>query len=286
MSDEERPVVLCEVAEGVALVTLNRPEARNAMSRRLIAELRRTIAELDGRDDVDVIILTGADPAFCAGLDLKELGRDGGPLNDSGRSDVSLTGAAHAGSPDGDGAAGDQRQGGRRRRAFMETDKPIIGAVNGVAVTGGLELALNCDFLVASERARFADTHARVGVQPIGGLTVLLPEAVGLRRAREMSATGNFVDARQALEWGLVNHVVPHDELLGFCRQLAAAVTSSDQRALRRLLDTYQRASLVSAQEAFAIELEAAATFHGGKVDPEEIERRRHGVVHRGRSQL
>jgi enoyl-CoA hydratase/carnithine racemase len=155
-----------------------------------------------------------------------------------------------------------------------------------VAVTGGLELALNCDFLVASERARFADTHARVGVQPLWGLTVLLPEAVGLRRAREMSATGNFVDAATALAWGLVNHVVPHHELLPFARQLGAAITSSDGRALRTLFDTYQRGALVSGAEAWRLEQEAAAAFHGGPVDPAQIERRRTAVVERGRSQL
>src|SRR5208282_2153798 len=101
-------------------------------------------------------------------------------------------------------------------------ETPVIGAINGAAVTGGLELALACDFLVASERARFADTHARVGIMPGWGLTYELPEAIGVRRAREMSATGNFVGARTAMEWGLVNHLVPHSELLGFARQLAA----------------------------------------------------------------
>ena len=85
---------------------------------------------------------------------------------------------------------------------FGPVSKPLIGAINGVAVTGGFELALNCDFLIASDRASFADTHARVGIQPGWGLTVLLPQAVGLRRAKEMSTSGNFVDARTALRVG------------------------------------------------------------------------------------
>ena len=109
--------------------------------------------------------------------------------------------------------------------------KPVIGAVNGVAITGGFELALACDFLVASERARFADTHARVGIMPGWGLTVLLPEAIGVRRAKEMShhrATSSTADRRST--WGLVNHVVPHDELLPFCRQLAADIASNRPR--------------------------------------------------------
>jgi len=155
-------VVLLEVVDRVATVTLNRPRARNAMSSELIATLRRLVADADNRDDVDVLILTGADPAFCAGLDLKELGHDGGPLKGLVRSDETADDDRSARSP-------------RGRGTTLPTSKPIIGAVNGVAVTGGLELALNCDFLVASDRARFADTHARVGVHPLWGLTVLLP---------------------------------------------------------------------------------------------------------------
>jgi enoyl-CoA hydratase len=259
-------VVLLEVAGRIATVTLNRPQARNAMSTELIDALRRLVGEADSRDDVDVIVLTGTDPAFCAGLDLKELGRDGGPLKS----------AAAAAAPPGR----------RGRGPTLPTAKPIIGAVNGVAVTGGLELALNCDFLVASDRARFADTHARVGVHPLWGLTVLLPQAVGLRRAREMSATGNFVDARTALDWGLVNHVVDHGELLPFAHRLAADIVSSDQRALRAILATYEEASRVTAGEAWDVETRAAAVLQQGGVDPAEIERRRQGIVERGRDQV
>lgn len=272
-------IVLLHVESGVAVVTLNRPEARNALSRRMIAELRRAMAQADGDEDVAAVVLTGADPAFCAGLDLKELGRDGGVLNDPVPAGLS-PGAGSDGSTDEPAAAH------RGRGTLLATSKPVIGAVNGVAVTGGLELALNCDFLVASERARFADTHARIGVQPLWGLTVLLPEAVGLRRAREMSATGNFVDADTALAWGLVNHVVPHDELLPFARHLATDITTSDSRALGTLFDTYERGSLTTGAEAWRLEGEAAASFHGGPVDPAEIERRRHQVAQRGRSQL
>jgi len=265
-------VALLDVDERVAVLTLNRPEARNALNTELVRTLRALVAEVERRDDVDVLVLTGADPAFCAGLDLKELGRDGGVLKRGALDDDPAPGAA-------DGR-------GRGRWTTLPTTKPIIGAVNGVAVTGGLELALNCDFLVASERARFADTHARVGVHPLWGLTVLLPQAVGMRRAREMSATGNFVDAEQALAWGLVNHVVPHDELLPRARRLAADIVSSDQRAVRAILGTYEEASRVPGGEAWELELRRAAQFQSGGVDPAEIERRRRAVVDRGRSQV
>jgi enoyl-CoA hydratase len=262
-------IVLLEVADHVATVTLNRPEARNALSSELVDLLRRLVGEADDRDDVDVLILTGADPAFCAGLDLKELGRDGGPLK-------------HIAAPAPKGGTHPAGASRRGRGPTLPTTKPIIGAVNGVA----LELALQCDFLVASERARFADTHARVGVHPLWGLTVLLPQAVGIRRAREMSATGNFIDADLALSWGLVDHVVAHGELLPFARRLAADVVSSDQRAVRAILATYEAVSRVTGGEAWDVEAHAAATFQRGGVDPADIERRRRGVVDRGRAQL
>jgi enoyl-CoA hydratase len=273
--------VLVEAGDGVALVTMNRPEARNALSRQLLRELRQAMTEADRDPEIAAIVLTGADPAFCAGLDLKELGTDGGVLNDP-RPEPTTTGDGR-----NEPRARVDGLGGRGGASPLATDKLVIGAVNGTAVTGGLELALNCDFLVASERARFADTHARIGVQPLWGLTVLLPEAVGLRRAREMSATGNFVDAHTALAWGLVDHVVPHQELIAFARSLAADVAGNDQRALGQLLDTYHRGSLGTRAEAWRIEAEAAASFHGGRsVDPAEIERRRAAVTERGSRQV
>ncbi len=276
-------VVLLEVTDRVATVTLNRPDARNAMSAELIALLGSLVAEADARDDVDVLVLTGADPAFCAGLDLKELGHDGGVLKRAPGSGDDTAGPA----TDGHTATGDTDEPRRHARGItLPTAKPIIGAVNGAAVTGGLELALNCDFLVASDRARFADTHSRVGVHPLCGLTVLLPQAVGIRRAREMSATGNYVDARRALDWGLVNHVVDHDELLPFARRLAADIVSSDQRAVGAVLATYEAVSGVPGAAARDVETRAAAVFQRGGVDPADIERRRRGVVARGRSQV
>lgn len=250
--------VLVEIAERVAVVTLNRPEARNALNREVQRLLPAAVSALEEDDDVDVVILTGADPAFCAGVDLKELGR--------GSSDLVLP--------------------KEQRGPFPPRAKPLIGAINGVAVTGGLELALACDFLVASDRARFADTHARVGVMPGWGMSVLLPQAIGARRAREMSATGNFVDAQTALAWGLVNHVVPHDELLPFCRALAADIVSNDQAAVRRLLRTYDEVLDTTPEEGWAIERMVARTWAREYLDPTEVERRRRAIIDRGRTQL
>ena len=254
-------VVLVDVTDRVATITLNRPESRNALSRDLRRELPKAVAATDARDDVDVLILTGADPAFCAGLDLKELGSGGNTEAAAPRDEY--------------------------RGAVPPTTKPLIGAINGAAITGGFELALNCDFLVASERARFADTHTRVGIQPGWGLTVLLAEAVGVRRAREMSATGNFLDAQTALTWGLVNHVVAHDELLPFCRSLAADIVSNDAAAVRQIMATYDEGSLTTADEWWDIEGRVSREWmSSGTHLGAEVERRREAIMARGRKQV
>lgn len=262
---EGSPDLIVERDGHVLTVTLNRPEARNALSGALIRDLRKAIRSAQDDDSTDVIVLTGADPTFCAGLDLKELGSGSGTLTDTAPTDSTPI---------------DQRG------PLPPGPKPVIGAINGAAITGGFELALACDFLVASDRARFADTHARVGIQPWWGLTVLLPQAIGLRRAREMSATGNFIDAQRALDWGLVNHVVPHDDLLSFTHGLAADIASSDQRAVRQIYATYAAGSLVTTGDAWLVESDVAAAWQGKGLDPDEIERRRQGVTDRGRSQL
>lgn len=264
MSDDA-DLVLVEVEGPVATVTMNRPGARNALSRALRKQLAAVMRELDDRDDVLAIVLTGADPAFCAGLDLDELAAGGSALREAGAvSEVDRS----------------------RRGPFPEMETPVIGAVNGVAVTGGFELALACDYLVASERARFADTHARVGIMPGWGLTVLLTEAIGVRRAKELSTTGNFLDAQTALQWGLVNHVVPHEELLPFCQALALDTSTIRPDAVRRMLKTYDDGVLRDGAGFWEAEAEGAAEWRGKGVDAAQIEENRRAVIARGRTQL
>lgn len=277
MSDDQ---VLLDVTDGVAIITINRPQARNALNAHVRRTLPKLVQECEDRDDVDVMVLTGTDPAFSAGVDLKEIGAGAATGDDlrSGPPEGSELASMDMGGRSGDGRL-------PWRGALPPRTKLLIGAVNGVAVTGGLELALACDFLVASEHARFADTHARVGVMPGWGLTVLLPQRVGVARAREMSVTGNFVDARLAYDWGLVNHVVAHAELLPYARQLAADCRTIDQVAVRRMLSTYDRNSLVTDAEAWRIEDEVSRTWEGSGFDPAEIEKRRAGIMERGRAQ-
>ena len=259
--------VLVEVTERIAVVTLNRPEARNALSSAVLKLLPETMAALDADEVVDVVILTGADPAFCAGLDLKELGSSGANLG--------------AGAPNRE-RTGDQPL---RRGPWAPLGKPLIGAINGVSVTGGFELALCCDFLVASERARFADTHARVGVMPGWGLSVLLPQAVGLRKAQEMSTTGNFIDAAEAHRLGLVNHVVAHDELLPTARGLARDIIGNDQAGVRQVLATYRAVADGTIAEGWRTEAAMGREWLRGRDVTGAVAQRREGIMRRGRTQ-
>lgn len=257
MADE----VLVEIDDRVAVITLNRPDQRNALNRAVRSQLPRAVRELDASPDVDVMILTGADPAFCAGVDLKEL-------------------AAARPEP------GPARLDMDDRGPLPRHEKLLIGAINGVAVTGGFEIALNCDFLIASDRARFADTHARVGIMPGWGLTVLLAQRVGVARARQLSVTGNYLDAQTAYEWGLVNEVVPHEQLLDRCVALARDSISIDQRAVRRMLATYAEVADTTVAEGWEIEARVSRDWQGAGFDPAEIEARRQATVARGRQQI
>ena len=251
-------VLRYEVTDRVARLTLFRPEVRNALSSELKDALAASMATAGADDEVDVVVLTGADPAFCAGLDLRELGSTGANL-------LAI---------------------GERSAPWQEIAKPIIGAVNGVAVTGGLEVALHCDFLVASERAKFGDTHARVGVLPGWGLSVLLPQRIGLAHALEMSLTGNFLAAEEALAVGLVNHVVAHDDLLPFAHRLAVDIVGNDAATARELLRSYRHIPRSCATTSDGLQAESdAARAWKEHFDPREVERRRSRIVERGREQ-
>jgi enoyl-CoA hydratase len=204
-------VLECERVDYVAVVTLNRPEVRNALSMELLGELRGRIAELDADSDVRAIVLTGADPSFCAGVDLRELER--------GIDDPNTFGPGTA--------------------PFVSRSTPVIGAINGAAFTGGLELALTCHFLIASERATFADTHAKLGVMPGWGMSVLLSDAIGTRHALQMSLTCEPIDASTALTWGLVNQVVPHEDLMNTATTMAQTMAALDNKTLQRHVRLY-----------------------------------------------
>jgi enoyl-CoA hydratase len=252
-----------ERQDAVAVVTLNRPEAMNALSRQVRADLRQALTELDADPAIRVIVLTGAgERAFTAGLDLKELSTD--PLG---------MGAANATDPIENPA-----------RAVLATEKPVIGAINGVAITGGFELALACDVLICSTNARFADTHARVGITPGWGLSQKLSRAIGPYRAKELSLTGNFLSAEQAYDWGLVNRVVEPAELMPTALKLAREMASIEADMLVTYKAMIDEGYALALGEGLQLE-HSRSLAHNSEVTPEMVAARRAAVQERGRSQ-
>ncbi len=256
-------MLLVDIQDQVALVTLNRPEAMNALSKALRASLHETLTQLDANPEVKVIVLTGAgDRAFTAGLDLKELGGD----------------------PDGLRAANATAPSENPAWAVIACKKPVIGAINGVAITGGFELALACDVLICSTRARFADTHGRVGITPGWGLSQKLSRVIGPYRAKELSLSGNFLDAQTALDWGLINRVVEPEDLIPSALKLAADMAQIDLDMLVTYKAMIDDGYELSMQDGLRLE-QARSTAHNRHVTPEMVEARRAAVQTRGRGQ-
>lgn len=248
-------LLIDEPADHVRRLTLHRPDRRNALDLATMTAFVAALREADADEDVHAIVLAASDPVFCAGLDLAEVG--------AGVIDLR--------------AIGDR--GDDPWVALQDATTPTVAAVNGAAVTGGLELVLACDLAVASDRARFADTHARVGIHPSGGLTVLLPRAVGRRAALGMSLTGRFVDAAEARTLGLVNTVVAHDELDAAAVATAVAITEADPRVLPEIVATYRAVDGLELDAALTTERERAFAVD---VDAGAVEARRSGIIARG----
>ncbi len=248
MSDD---ILLIDTDERVRTLTLNRPQSRNALSAALRDQFFGALADAETDDGVDVVIVTGTDPVFCAGLDLKELGEQ------TALPDISPR--------------------------WPAMSKPVIGAINGAAVTGGLELTLYCDILIASEQARFADTHARVGLLPTWGLSVRLPQKVGVGLARRMSMTGDYLSAQDALRAGLLTEVVPHGQLVPTARKVAASIVGNNQSAVRALLSSYHRIDESQTGEGLWLEATAARAF---RTSGDDIAANREAVLQRGRAQV
>jgi enoyl-CoA hydratase len=252
-------ILLVEKSRGVTTLTLNRPEALNALNVALRRALADAFRELQKDGETRVVILTGAGRAFCAGIDLKELG-SASRMSESGAAEATVI------------------------EAMAEFEAPIIGAINGHAITGGFELALACDVLVASRAAVFGDTHARVGILPGWGLSVKLPRLVGIVRAKAISLTGNYVSAEEAERMGLLARVVAPAELIPACRALARDMLSCEPRALRGYKRLIDETFAMGAAEARRHEARVS-TEHMKGVSAGDVAGRRAGVVARGREQ-
>ncbi len=244
--------------EGFATLTLNRPDKLNTLSVLLRRELAAAVAELQADDAVQVLILTGAGRAFTAGLDLDEWGAPDNQPNAVAEGDRGSV--AEVASLDA-------------VAALAQFSGPVIGAVNGLAITGGVEIALACDLLIASSTARFADTHVKVGLLPGWGGSARMIQRIGLHRAKELALTGRFLGAEEALAWGFVNRVVAPEQLMAETQALARqmlANPSAGLRAYKQLLDQEAGTTL---SEALRIERQASAVANAG-VTPAEIAQR------------
>ncbi|KWX56808.1 enoyl-CoA hydratase [Mycobacterium sp. NAZ190054] len=254
-------LVLTADSDGVRVITLNRPAARNALSRELIRASYAALTSADADETVRAVVLTGADPAFCAGVDLKEAARDGLSYFEEFRSQSCIAAVAQ-----------------------MRT--PVVGAVNGATFTGGLEMALGCDFLIASERAVFADTHVRVGILPGGGMTARLPQLVGAAMARRLSMTGEVVDAARAERIGLVTEVVPHHRLLERAVELAAQIAEVPRLTVRGLKEIYTTGAAAVIDPALAAEEQIAVAQHRDSHDFDGLGDRFSAVTERNKEQI
>ena len=227
--------VLYEKKDAIAVITLNRPEVRNALTLSMLYEIERLFREADADDGVRVIVFTGAgDRAFCAGLDLSDM--------------MSFMEAEE--DPDNT----ELFAGEKGFRAVRETKKPVIAAVNGYAVTGGLELVLGCDIIIAADTAKFGDTHAKVGVTPGAGMSQILPRIVGSYKAKLMSLSGEFMDAQEAFTAGLAARVVESKDLMIEAMRLAGIIASFNDGQVRRIKRMIDRGGDLSLADGMALE--------------------------------
>lgn len=250
-------VILTETIGTTRVITLNRPQARNAWGGGLPDAFAAAVADADD-PAVTAVVLTGTDPAFCAGVDLKELAAQGASY------------FAHL--AEIDIVAG-----------LSRLPVPVVGAINGPTFTGGLELALACDFLIASDRAAFADTHVRVGVIPGGGMTARLPIIVGEAQARRMSLTGEVIDAPTALRIGLVTEVVAHDDLRRRALEIAAMMADVPTQTMRALKGLYRDNQATTVDPALANELR---TSRANPPAYDKVDERRRAVMERNKAKL
>lgn len=251
------PVLLLEKRDAVAVITLNRPQAMNAISLALRTAIAETFRELQQDDSIAAAIITGNGRAFCAGLDLKELSA-GGSIESIEYEDTVP--------------------------AILAFDRPIIGAINGVAATGGFELALMCDVLIASTAARFSDTHARLGIVPGWGLSQRLARIIGPNRARELHFTGNYLSAEKAEAWGLVSRLVEPDQLLPTALSLAADMAGCNREALKAMKQVVNEGLSMTLAEGLKFE-KLTAHYANKSITKNDIGAKREEVISRGSAQ-
>ena len=220
-----------EVEDGIATMTMNRPDKLNAFTDEMLHGMAAALDECEAREDVRAVILTGAGRGFSSGGDISGMGGKSYSAPHVTKSHIWTDIQAFP-----------------KRAARFE--KPLLAAVNGAAIGGGMDLALACDVRIAGESAKFAETYAKIGLLPGGGGAYFLPRLVGKARALELLWTADFLDARAALEIGLVNHVYPDDQLLAETTALAkriAAMPPLSIRLIKRLVEQSMNSDMATA---------------------------------------
>jgi enoyl-CoA hydratase len=261
MANEE--VLLIEREAPIAIVKLNRPDQMNALNAPLRIAIGAAFRELEADPAIRAVIVTGAGRAFCAGMDLKEIGGGGEGVTGF---DLSVQGQDEM------------------RHGIEDFSGPVIAAVNGAAATAGFELALACDVIFVARGAKFLDTHARVGIVPGWGLSQRLPRLIGINRAKELSLSGNALSAERAYEWGLANRVCEPESLLDEARALARDMCSCVPGVMEQVKQMIDTGYSMHLDDAMEWELRVG-TESARKIDSAEIGRRRAGVMERGRTQ-
>jgi enoyl-CoA hydratase len=203
--------ILYEKGEGIAVITLNRPKSMNALNSQLFRELDHVLAEIDGDEEVKVVILAGAEKFFAAGADITEIGQIATPVD------------AHRFLKDVQAVF----------NRIEDLEKPVIAAVSGLALGGGCELTLACDLRIAADNATFGQPEIKIGVIPGAGGTQRLPRIIGITKAKELLYTGDFIDAQEAYRIGLVNKVVPAASLMEEARKMAGKIARQPGFALK-----------------------------------------------------
>ena len=198
--------IIFEKQDNIAIITFNRPEARNAVNNQVRAEFTAAIAEVEADDDIKVLILTGSGKAFASGVDIKEF---------------SKTTPYHA------------HNLFRLGERVEKLPKPVIAAVNGFSLGGGNEIALGCDIIIASERAKFGQPELNIGIIPGGGATQRLPRMIGVCRAKELIFTSDIITAEEAFNLGMINRVVPEDQLMPTAKEIAKKIATKSPAALK-----------------------------------------------------
>ena len=245
-------LLLMEVADNIATLTMNRPDKLNAFTGEMLLGMVAALDECDARGDVRAVILTGAGRGFSSGGDIGGMGAE----HDS-RPHVTKT------------RIWEEIQAFPKRAARFE--KPLIAAVNGAAIGGGMDLALACDIRVAGESARFAETYAKIGLLPGGGGAYFLPRLVGKARALELLWTADFLDAAAALEIGLVNHVFPDDQLMAEATKLASRIAAMPPLSVRLIKRTVNQSLESDMATAFDLVSSHIAIARAGHDHPEAI---------------